>query len=98
MLINELSVCQHFLSSMKALQEVHTVNLLVTSRFIPHIIQEVCDLLCLDIRASDEDVHRYVLVRLLAVEVQLGMEASRRSCKIGFSVVLVELGFKTCLI
>ncbi|CAD6570009.1 MAG: hypothetical protein ASARMPREDX12_003269 [Alectoria sarmentosa] len=59
-LSNNDQVRQTLLSSLNALQKVHTVNLMVTSRFIPRIAQELRDPLCLEIRASDEDVRRYV--------------------------------------
>ena len=49
-----------FLSDLKALQEAHTINLMVTSRHIPEIIQKLGEPLCLEIRASDEDVRKYV--------------------------------------
>ena len=50
---------------------------MVTSRFIPHISRELRDPLCLEIRANDEDVHRYVqghlndLARCVMGNVQL---------------------------
>lgn len=59
-LSNSDQVRQTLLSILNALQKVHTVNLMVTSRFIPRIAQELRDPLCLEIRASDEDVRRYV--------------------------------------
>ena len=62
--VDELSVNDHvrqnLLSSLSLLQKAHSLNLLVTSRFIPHIIQELHDPPCLTIRASDEDVRKYV--------------------------------------
>ena len=62
--VDELSVSgqvrQTLLSNLNALQETHTVNLMMTSRFIPRIAQELRDPLYLEIRANDEDVRRYV--------------------------------------
>ena len=62
--VDELSISgqvrQILLSNLNALQEVHSVNLMLTSRFIPQIAQELRDPLYLEIRASDEDVRRYV--------------------------------------
>ena len=62
--VDELSVNDHvrqnLLSSLDLLQKAHSLNLLVTSRFIPHVSQELHDPPCLIIRASDEDVRRYV--------------------------------------
>ncbi|KAF6222250.1 hypothetical protein HO133_001336 [Letharia lupina] len=60
--VDELSiqVRQPLLSNLCALQEIHTLNVMVTSRFIPHISRELRDPLCLEIRANDEDVRRFV--------------------------------------
>lgn len=61
--IDELSVSgqirQTLQSNLNALRDVHTVNSMMTSRFILQIIQELRDSLCLEIRTSDEDVLRY---------------------------------------
>lgn len=61
--IDELSVSgqirQTLQSNLNALRDVHTVNSMITSRFIPQIIQELRDPLSLEIRTSDEDVLRY---------------------------------------
>lgn len=59
-LSNSDQVRQTLLSILNALQKVHTVDLMATSRFIPQIAQELRDPLCLEIRASDEDVRRHV--------------------------------------
>lgn len=63
--VDELSVNDHarqnLLSSLSLLQKTHSLNLLVTSRYIPHITQELRDPPCLIIRASDDDdVRKYV--------------------------------------
>ncbi|KAM0805007.1 hypothetical protein BDR22DRAFT_885096 [Usnea florida] len=62
--VDELSVDervrQTLLASLGLLQKVHSLNFLVTSRFIPHVTQELHDPPCLIVRASDEDVRRYV--------------------------------------
>ena len=62
--VDELSVIDHvrqnLLSSLSLLQKTHSLNFLVTSRFIPHVTQELDDPPCLIVRASDEDVRRYV--------------------------------------
>lgn len=62
--VDELSVNDHvrqnLLSSLSLLQKAHSLNFLVTSRFIPHVTQELHEPPCLIVRASDEDVRRYV--------------------------------------
>ncbi|KAF6222494.1 hypothetical protein HO173_013402 [Letharia columbiana] len=60
--VDELSiqVRQPLLSNLCALQEIHTLNMMVTSRFIPQISRELRDPMCLEIRTNDEDVRRYV--------------------------------------
>ena len=62
--VDELSandhVRQNLLSSLSLLQKAHSLNFLVTSRFIPHVTKELHDPPCLIVRASDEDVRRYV--------------------------------------
>lgn len=61
--VDELSdsgqVRRTLLSKLNALQEIDIVNLMVTSRFIPQIKQELHDPRRLEIRASDDDVRRY---------------------------------------
>ena len=62
--VDELSVNdqvrQTLLSSLVLLQKAHSINLLVTSRFIPHITQELRDPPSLIIRARNNDVRKYV--------------------------------------
>ncbi|KAF3914132.1 hypothetical protein AA313_de0207640 [Arthrobotrys entomopaga] len=49
-----------FLSEIFSLQDKVRTSLLVTSRFIPEIIREFNGSTFLEVRASNEDVHRYV--------------------------------------
>jgi hypothetical protein len=49
-----------FLRYVFNLQASLGINLFVTSRFIPEIVKEFEGTLSLEVRASDEDVHRYV--------------------------------------
>ncbi|KFX88524.1 hypothetical protein V490_07578 [Pseudogymnoascus sp. VKM F-3557] len=49
-----------FLSEILRLQTVTKANLFVTSRFIPHIVEEFQGAVSLEIRASDGDVQRYL--------------------------------------
>jgi Cdc6-like AAA superfamily ATPase len=48
------------LSRLRVLQSIKTVSLMVTSRSIPTIQQQFQSVLQLEIRASDEDVQRYL--------------------------------------
>jgi Cdc6-like AAA superfamily ATPase len=52
--------CQMLLSRLRILQTTSPVNILITSRFLPKIVQEFCDSMQLEIRASDEDMKRYL--------------------------------------
>ncbi|MCJ1263487.1 hypothetical protein MMC22_003357 [Lobaria immixta] len=56
----ENQVRQDLLSKLFALQTSHTVNLMFTSRHIPDIMREFQKCLQLEIRASEEDVRRYL--------------------------------------
>lgn len=65
--IDALDECQvsdggptKFLSEILRLQTVTKANLFVTSRFIPHIVEEFQGAVNLEIRASEEDVRRYL--------------------------------------
>ncbi|KFX98618.1 hypothetical protein O988_04271, partial [Pseudogymnoascus sp. VKM F-3808] len=65
--IDALDECQvsdggqtRFLSELLRLQTLTKANLFVTSRFIPHIVEEFQDTANLEIRASEEDVRRYI--------------------------------------
>jgi len=51
---------QILVSKLRALQAANAVNLMVTSRFNPKIEKEFEKAQKLEIRASDEDVHRYL--------------------------------------
>lgn len=51
---------QVVLSKIRAIQAVGTINLMITSRFIPKIAQEFQKSIQLEVRASDDDVHRYL--------------------------------------
>jgi hypothetical protein len=66
-IVDALDECQasngcraRFLSEIFSLQEECGVNLLVTSRFIPDITERFKKAITLKIRASDEDVRRYI--------------------------------------
>lgn len=62
--VDELNVSdqvrQTLMLKLNAFQEAHTINLMMISRPIPQITQELREPLCLEIRASDEDVRKYV--------------------------------------
>lgn len=49
-----------FLKFLHTLQTSHPCNLMVTSRDIPHILQEVRHSLSLEVRAKDEDIRMYI--------------------------------------
>ncbi len=51
---------QRFLSEMFSLQDNHGVNLYITSRFIPEITAKFQGNILLEIRASKEDIGRYL--------------------------------------
>lgn len=53
-------VRQILLASLRSLQKAHSLNCMMTSRSIPQIDHELQGSLFLDIRASDEDVKKYV--------------------------------------
>jgi hypothetical protein len=53
-----------FLSGLFNLQKLHKVNLLVTSRFIPEIIDQFQGCVSLEIRARSEDVNSYLEGRM----------------------------------
>ena len=48
------------LSKLGRLQTSHNVNLMATSRYIPRISQEFETAICLEIRASDANVNKYL--------------------------------------
>lgn len=51
---------QTLLSKLSALQDKKHVNLMLTSRDIPHVTENVQSDVKLEVRASDEDVKKYV--------------------------------------
>lgn len=48
------------LSDLSELQAKRVVNLMLTSRYIPRVVYYVQSDMTLEVRASDEDVRRYV--------------------------------------
>ena len=56
----ENRVRQELLSKLYELQTSHNVNLMMTSRHLPDIMQEFQNSLQLEIRANEEDVRRYL--------------------------------------
>lgn len=57
---NAGQVRQDLLERLRCLQGAHHFNLMTTSRYIPSLAQECYQPLCMDIRASSEDIRRYV--------------------------------------
>lgn len=57
-------VCQILLTYLRALQKVQCLNLMTTSRPIPQIEHQLQDSLSLEIRASSQDIKRYVYGRM----------------------------------
>ena len=53
-------VRQDLLECLRLLQGTHHINLMTTSRYIPFLAQECHQPLCMEIRASHEDVRKYV--------------------------------------
>ena len=53
-------VRQILLTNLRSLQKAHKINFMMTSRFIPQIDHELPASMVLDIRASNEDIKRYV--------------------------------------
>jgi hypothetical protein len=78
--IDALDECQvsdgsrsRFLSNVFSLQTRCRANLLLTSRFLPEITERFKHAITLEIRASNEDVHRYLnghMFRLLTFVVR----------------------------
>ena len=56
--------CRLLLSKIRTLQADNAINLLATSRHFPHILQEFEKAICLEIRASDADVDKYLHGRM----------------------------------
>lgn len=57
-------VCQVLLTNLRSLQKVHSLSIIVTSRPIPQIERQLQDSSSLEIRASNEDIERYVYGRM----------------------------------
>ena len=57
-------VCQILLTYLRSLQKAQSLNLMITSRPIPQIDHQLQDSLSLEIRASNEDIKRYVYGRM----------------------------------
>ena len=82
--LDELSsqdqVRQNLLEELRGLQDVHEYNLLITSRHIPNLTLEFPEPLCLEIRASPEDVRRYVYGHMTqlpnCVKTSMGLQES----------------------
>ena len=56
----ETDILQILLSKLSALIDINPVNLMLTSRDVPHVLEKIQNEVRLDMRASDEDVNRYV--------------------------------------
>lgn len=65
-------VCQILLADLRSLQKVQSLNLMITSRPIPLIDHQLQHALFLEIRASNEDIKKYVYGRMsdLAISAQ----------------------------
>ena len=82
--LDELSsqnqVRQNLLKELRGLQDVYRYNLLITSRHITNLILEFPEPLCLEIRASSEDVRRYVYGHMThlpnCVRTDMGLQES----------------------
>lgn len=57
---NEGHVRQTLIERLCTLKDLRHFNLLTTSRYIPSLASEIRQPLCLDVRASSEDIKRYV--------------------------------------
>ena len=65
--IDALDECSEFgnlLDPVRRLQSLHPINLMVTSRHVPNIMDRFPDAIRLEIRASEADVQRYVASQL----------------------------------
>ena len=54
-------VRQNFIGRLRSLQDLYHFNLMTTSRYIPSLAQDLQNSLCIDIRASPDDIRKYVL-------------------------------------
>ena len=57
---NAGQVRQNFIGRLRLLQDLYHFNLMTTSRYIPSLAQELQNSLCIDIRASPDDIRKYV--------------------------------------
>ena len=57
---NAGQVRQNFIGRLRLLQDLYHFNLMTTSRYIPSLAQDFQNSLCIDIRASPDDVRKYV--------------------------------------
>lgn len=75
---NAGQVRQTLIGSLRPLQNLHHLNLMTTSRYIPSLALEFHQPLCMDIGASAEDVRRYVEGHILdlpsCVRKNLGLQ------------------------
>lgn len=62
---NAGQVRQSFIGGLRQLQDLHHFNLMTTSRYIPSLALEFHQPLCMQIRASPEDIRKYVERHLL---------------------------------
>ena len=57
---NAGQVRQDFIGRLRRLQDLYHFNLMTTSRYIPSLAQDFQNSLCMDIRASTDDIKKYV--------------------------------------
>ena len=57
---NAGQVRQDFIGRLRLLQDLYHFNLMTTSRYIPSLAQDFQNSLCMDIRASPDDIKKYV--------------------------------------
>ena len=53
-------VRQNFIGRLRFLQDLYHFNMMTTSRYIPSLAQDLQNSLCIDIRASPDDIRIYV--------------------------------------
>ena len=53
-------VRQNFIGRLRFLQDLYHFNLMTTSRYIPSLAQDLQNSLCIEIRASPNDIRKYV--------------------------------------
>ena len=57
---NAGQVRRNFIGRLRPIQEMYHFNLMTTSRYIPSLAQEFRNPLCMDVRASTDDIKNYV--------------------------------------